>query len=119
MDFYRKIGVVCSMIPRGRVATYGQIAALCGKRRNSRQVGYALKLGLAGEIPAHRVVNSRGELVGAKYFDTPTKQAQLLRDEGVGLLWDGESWRVRMKDFAWHLTDPEFDAVCEAIDDEV
>lgn len=118
MDFYRKIGVVCRMIPCGRVATYGQIAALCGKRRNSRQVGYALKLGLAGDIPAHRVVNSRGELVGAKYFETPTRQLELLRDEGVEVFWDGEGWRVNMKDFTWHLTDPEFDAVAAAVEEE-
>ena len=118
MDFYQKIGVVCRMIPRGRVATYGQIAALCGKRRNSRQVGYALKLGLAGDIPAHRVVNSRGELVGAKYFETPTRQSELLRGEGVEVFWDGECWRARMSEFAWHLTDPEFDAVVAAVEDE-
>ena len=118
MDFYRKIGIVCRMIPRGRVATYGQIAALCGKRRNARQVGYALKLGLAGDIPAHRVVNSRGELVGAKYFETPTKQMQLLRDEGVEFITDGEGWRVRMSEFAWRLTDPEFDAVAAVEEEE-
>lgn len=59
MDIYRRIGLACSRIPRGRVATYGQIALLCGKPGNSRQVGYALKKGLAGEdVPAHRVVNA-------------------------------------------------------------
>ena len=63
MDIYRRIGLVCSRIPRGRVATYGQIALLCGKPGNSRQVGYALKKGLAGEnVPAHRVVNAAGIL---------------------------------------------------------
>ena len=49
MKFYERVGLVCSRIPRGRVATYGQIALLCGKPENSRQVGYALKHGLAGE----------------------------------------------------------------------
>ena len=69
MDIYRRIGLVCSRIPRGRVATYGQIALLCGKPGNSRQVGYALKKGLAGEnVPAHRVVNAAGILSGAAHF---------------------------------------------------
>lgn len=40
MDFYERVALVCSRIPAGTVATYGQIALLCGKPRNARQVGY-------------------------------------------------------------------------------
>ena len=70
-EFYRRVGIVCRRIPRGRVATYGQIALLCGKPRNSRQVGYGLKMGLAGEdVPAHRVVNSQGILSGEEVDGT-------------------------------------------------
>ena len=70
-EFYRRMGIVCRRIPRGRVATYGQIALLCGKPRNSRQVGYGLKMGLAGEgDTAHRGVNSQGVLSGAAYLAT-------------------------------------------------
>ena len=43
MTFYEKMRLVCLRIPRGKVATYGQIAMLCGKPRNSRQVGYGLR----------------------------------------------------------------------------
>ena len=69
MTFYEKMRLVCLRIPRGKVATYGQIAMLCGKPRNSRQVGYGLRENLAGEdIPAFRVVNGRGELSGAQHF---------------------------------------------------
>ena len=69
MTFYEKMRLVCLHIPRGKVATYGQIAMLCGKPRNSRQVGYGLRENLAGEdIPAFRVVNGRGELSGAQHF---------------------------------------------------
>ena len=42
MNFYQRVALVCSRIPRGCVATYGQVALLCGKPKNSRQVGYAL-----------------------------------------------------------------------------
>lgn len=43
MDFYQKLRIVCNEIPHGKVATYGQIALLCGKPKNSRQVGYGLR----------------------------------------------------------------------------
>lgn len=53
MDFYQRVGIVCRAIPAGKVATYGQIALLCGKPRNARQVGYALNRGRAGaDVPA-------------------------------------------------------------------
>ena len=65
MDFYKRVGITVRAVPEGKVATYGQIALLCGKPKNARQVGYALNRGLAGEVPAHRVVNSQGYLTGA------------------------------------------------------
>ena len=49
MTFYEKMRLVCLCIPRGKVATYGQIAMLCGKPRNSRQVGYGLHASAEGE----------------------------------------------------------------------
>ena len=70
-DFYRRAAIVCRRIPYGKTATYGQIALLCGKPRNARQVGYALNWGRLGDgIPAHRAVNSRGILSGAAAFET-------------------------------------------------
>ena len=70
-DFYRRAAIVCRRIPYGKTATYGQIALLCGKPRNARQVGYALNRGRLGDgIPAHRVVNSRGILSGVAAFET-------------------------------------------------
>ena len=85
MDFYRRMGIVCQQIPRGKVATYGQIALLCGRPKNARQVGYGLKRQLAGEgTPAYRVVNSKGILSGAASFETFDMQRILLQEEGVG-----------------------------------
>ena len=84
MDFYQRAGIVCRSIPRGKVASYGQIALLCGKPKNARQVGYALNRGKLGEeVPAHRVVNGRGRLTGAASFDTFDMQRNLLEGEGV------------------------------------
>ncbi len=104
MDIYRRIGIVCRGIPRGRVATYGQIALLCGKPKNSRQVGYCLRQGLAGNVPAYKVVNSRGILSGASYFETFDMQKILLEEEGVRVLWTKEGWKVDLKIYGWRNT---------------
>ena len=105
MDFYKRMNLVCLRIPAGTVATYGQIALLCRKPNNARQVGHGLKLGLAGkDIPAHRVVNARGELSGAGYFETPDLQKLLLQDENVDVVWTGSGWRVDLKKYGWKNT---------------
>ena len=70
MDFYQRARIVCESIPEGRVATYGQIALLCGKPKNARQVGYALNKGRLGEVPAWRILGSSGRLSGAASFET-------------------------------------------------
>ena len=105
MTFYEKMRIVCLAIPAGCVATYGQIAMLCGKPKNSRQVGYGLKNDLAGaDIPAHRVVNGKGCLSGACHFQVPGLQQQLLREEDVDVFWDGTSWRVDLERYGWKST---------------
>ena len=103
MDFYRRVGLACQMIPYGKVATYGQIALLCGKPRNSRQVGYALNRGKAGEgIPAHRVVNHKGILSGAAAFEISNLQQMLLEEEGVEVYITADGARVDLKKYGWH-----------------
>lgn len=105
MDFYKRMALVCSRIPEGRVATYGQIALLCRKPRNSRQVGYGLKMGLAGEgIPAHRVVNATGVLSGAAYFEDMDLQKILLESEGVEVVRGDKGFRVDLKKYQWQHT---------------
>ncbi len=103
------------MIPQGCVATYGQIAALCGKPKNARQVGYALKTGLAGEnIPAHRVVGASGKLVGAACFKTSMAQMQMLAAEGVAVrLRDGCQY-VSIKAYGWRPDDAVYDVLYAA-----
>lgn len=105
MNFYEKMRIVCMAIPEGKVATYGQIAMLCGKPGNSRQVGYGLKHDLAGpDVPAFRVVNGRGELSGAIHFRIHGLQQELLREDGVDVLWNGNIWRVDLKKCGWKTT---------------
>ena len=105
MDIYKRIGIVCRHIPRGCVATYGQIALLCGKPGNSRQVGYALKKDLAGEnVPAYRIINSKGILSGAAYFETCDMQKLLLEEDGIEVLRTEQGWHVNLKKYGWKNT---------------
>ncbi|HVG23293.1 MAG TPA: methylated-DNA--[protein]-cysteine S-methyltransferase [Thermoanaerobaculia bacterium] len=71
-------------IPRGSVATYGQIAALAGLDGHARQVGYALhNLPDGSRVPWHRVVNAKGEISPRTAGDSHELQEMLLRAEGV------------------------------------
>lgn len=101
-DFYKRAGLVCQSIPYGRVATYGQIALLCGKPKNARQVGYGLRTGRLGkEMPAHRVVDARGILSGAAAFETADLQKLLLEHEKVPVTYSGGRWQVDLKAYQW------------------
>lgn len=105
MDFYRRMHLVCMCIPRGKVASYGQIALLCGRPKNARQAGYALNRGLAGEdVPAWRIVNGKGILSGASAFDMPDLQKRLLEREGVEVAQNMGNYQVDMKRFGWKNT---------------
>ena len=71
-------------IPRGQVATYGQIAQLAGDKKMARAVGNALhKNPDPSGIPCYRVVNSKGELAGEFAFGGAGKQAELLMADGI------------------------------------
>lgn len=96
---------MCLEIPYGRAATYGQIALLCGKPKNSRQVGYALRTGRAGEgLPAHRVVNASGILSGAHAFAAPDLQKEMLEAEGVKVARTEKGWQVDLRKYGWKHT---------------
>jgi methylated-DNA-protein-cysteine methyltransferase-like protein len=85
-------------IPRGRVATYGQIAELAGLEGHARQVGYALhNLPGASDVPWHRVINAKGEISPRSGGDSHELQRMLLEAEGVGFVGD----RVDLKRFRW------------------
>ena len=79
MNFYEKVYKAVSEIPRGKVATYGQIARMCASPRASRIVGGALhKNPLPGVIPCHRVVNRFGGLAPDFAFGGKDAQKALL-----------------------------------------
>ena len=80
----KRIYEAVKKIPKGHVATYGQIAEMAGNPRMSRAVGNALhKNPDPLHIPCFRAVNSKGELAGAFAFGGGKAQAELLREDGV------------------------------------
>ena len=86
MSVFRKIYEVVAKIPKGKVATYGQVALLAGNPRWSRVVGYALHSNPDPErIPCHRVVDRFGSVSKAFAFGGENRQIYLLEDEGVKL----------------------------------
>ena len=93
---------VVRQIPRGKVATYGQVASLAGNKRWSRVVGYALHVNPEPEtIPCHRVVNRLGEVSKAFAFGGENRQIALLENEGVKV----EGNRVDLEKYRWnHVT---------------
>lgn len=99
MNTFEKIYAVVRKIPKGRVATYGQIAAMAGNPRWSQVVGYALHTNPDPEgIPCYRVVNRFGKLAEAFAFGGINSQADLLRDDGVEVSDDGT---VDLKRYLW------------------
>jgi methylated-DNA-protein-cysteine methyltransferase-like protein len=79
-----RIHAAVRRIPRGRVATYGQIARLAGLPGHARQVGYALHALPEGTpVPWHRVVNARGLVSPGSVGDWMFEQRRRLEDEGV------------------------------------
>ena len=81
---YLRIYAVVRRIPRGRVATYGQVAALAGLPGHARQVGYALHaLAHGTRLPWHRVINAQGEVSRRRRPGDELSQRRLLEREGV------------------------------------
>lgn len=80
----KRIYEAVKKIPKGHVATYGQIAAMAGNLKMLRAVGNALhKNKDPDHIPCFRVVNAKGELSGAFVFGGEKMQAKLLRKDGI------------------------------------
>lgn len=81
---FQRIYRVVQRIPRGRVATYGQVAKLAGLAGRARQVGYALHaLPETERIPWQRVVNAQGQVSRRAGSDDDRLQRMLLREEGI------------------------------------
>ena len=84
-SFFEVVFEIARQIPKGRVTSYGAIAACVGTKLSARMVGWAMNAAgnVRPKVPAHRVVNRLGILSGKHHFKPPSKMEQLLKKEGV------------------------------------
>ena len=102
-DYANRVFAVVRRIPRGKVATYGQVARLIGAPRTARYVGYALHANPEpgtdpGCIPCHRVVFKDGRMATGFAFGGPDEQRGMLAAEGIAF---DEEGRPLMEEFQW------------------
>ena len=94
------IYAVVAQVPKGRVATYGQIAELAGMPRRARLVGHVLsRLATGNRLPWHRIVNAKGQ-ISARGDDGAAALAQRRRLEREGICFD-ESGRLALARYRW------------------
>lgn len=109
-SYFTQVYEVTKAIPSGRVTNYGAIADFLALG-SARMVGWALNKCHGKGVPAHRVVNSKGELSGRNMFPNPTLMEQLLENEGVEVQNDKV---IHFKEVFWnpgdHLNQDDFDA---------
>ena len=97
--FYQRVRDAVGRIPRGTVATYGQIARLAGNPRAARMVGWALAGVPSGmAVPWQRVINAQGRISPRGSTDHPKRQQRLLEQEGVRFSLNGV---VDLRRFQW------------------
>jgi methylated-DNA-protein-cysteine methyltransferase-like protein len=101
-SFFELVFEVARQIPRGRVTSYGAIAAALGTKLSARMVGWAMNGAgrVKPKVPAHRVVNRNGMLSGKMHFAYPEQMQELLEKEGVKVVND------KVQDFEKRFWDP-------------
>ena len=101
-SIYNAIFDVVRYVPAGRVTSYGAVAASIGAASGARLVGYAMNFSgsVLPEVPAHRVVNSKGLLTGKFHFSPPERMQELLEQEGVAVIDN------KVRDFTLLFWDP-------------
>lgn len=99
MAFFQDVYNVVQKIPKGKVATYGQIARLIGEPRKAKIVGWALHSNpYIGRVPCHRVVNRNGELSGGFAFGGIEAQKNMLEEEGIKFSKEGT---INLPEYLW------------------
>ncbi|WP_121352938.1 MGMT family protein [Flavisolibacter nicotianae] len=101
-SFFEQVFEVVRLIPKGRVTSYGAIAAALGTKLSARMVGWAMNAShlTKPKVPAHRVVNRNGLLSGKMHFRYPEQMQELLEKEGVRVVDD------KVQDFDKRFWDP-------------
>ncbi|MDD5040570.1 MAG: MGMT family protein [Patescibacteria group bacterium] len=103
-SYFQRVYGLVKRIPRGRVATYGQIAGILGSPRGARMVGWALHVLPKKElrtVPWHRVINREGRISTTCLEHTARQQAELLKKERVAVTAVHGSYRIDLTKFLW------------------
>ncbi len=103
-SFHQRVFAMVKRIPKGRVATYGQIAALVGSPRAAQAVGWALHSldgKMSEEVPWPRVISKAGFLSIVNLEHAADEQAFLLQKEGVEVMKRDGMWWVDLKKYLW------------------
>jgi methylated-DNA-protein-cysteine methyltransferase related protein len=103
-SFHERVYAVVRKIPKGKVATYGQVAALIGSPRASRQVGWALHALDAVQsenVPWQRVVNKQGYISIMNREHAADEQAWKLKLDGVKVVKKDKLWYVDLEKYIW------------------
>ena len=105
--FFELVYDVARQIPKGRVTSYGAIAACLGTKLSARMVGWAMNGAgkIRPKVPAHRVVNRNGMLTGKHHFGEPDLMQKLLEKEGIKIEDDAV---VDFKKFFWNPSEELF-----------
>jgi methylated-DNA-protein-cysteine methyltransferase-like protein len=100
--FFDLVYEIVRQIPKGRVTSYGAIAAALGAKSSARMVGWAMNNchHIVPVVPAHRVVNRLGLLSGKMHFGEPNRMQEMLEKEGVKIVGD------QVQDFGQKFWDP-------------
>jgi methylated-DNA-protein-cysteine methyltransferase related protein len=103
--FYQAVYKMVRKIPKGKVASYGQIATLVGKPRAAQMVGWALHLldkRPDASVPWHRVLNRHGMISTTCLEHTADEQAWRLQKEGVKVVKKDQLWFVDLEKYLWN-----------------
>jgi methylated-DNA-protein-cysteine methyltransferase-like protein len=104
-NFFADVYTLVKQIPRGKVATYGHIAALLGSPRVARKVGWALHVLPDSQlhlVPWQRVINRAGRISTTCQIHSKNLQAELLRKEGVSVSKRQGNFYIVLAEFLWH-----------------
>lgn len=105
MHFFEQVYDAVQKIPRGKIATYGQIAALISTGRAARAVGWALRaLPEGSTVPWQRVVGRGGMITIVNIHAPKELQVDLLRREGVVVAKKDGAYFVDLGTYQWHTT---------------
>lgn len=106
-DFRAAVYAMVKKVPKGKVATYGQIAALIDHPRHSRHVGFALaSIPARVKIPWHRIINSAGRIsLRRRHWDSGSDDMQRILLEAEGVRFSAEG-KVNLKRHRWEGTKP-------------